>query len=376
METNIGHLYYKQYFNGLELNRNTGKPKLEAPINQKLFNLRLSNYAGLIVTPYKETPVSLTTIYPGLLIGSGYIHEVGGKEIESELKLGFFFDHTTGLPVIPGSSVKGLLRSAFKKVNGDYIKELLASLNIKYTKEISVLEKAIFENSDPVSVYKRDVFFDAYPVNSGNTNTTFLANDYITHHEDPLKSPNPVQFLKILPNVQFQFNFKLTGNGGLSAEDKRNLFKQILLDLGIGAKTNVGYGQFTNKAPVDNTSSGKNTGEGRGKGTDHHPTINTPDPVIEKFSKISKIADEYTVGEQYKTIIIKEVDAHFIFQIGDDTFVKSIVNIEKKFNKDAAKRISKGKSGNYKTLEVEDKVFIRINNIEEKNFTVMPIWTD
>ena len=25
---------------------------------------------------------------------------------------------------------------------------------------------------------------------------------------------------------------------------KRELFKQILLDLGIGAKTNVGYGQF------------------------------------------------------------------------------------------------------------------------------------
>jgi CRISPR-associated protein Cmr6 len=25
---------------------------------------------------------------------------------------------------------------------------------------------------------------------------------------------------------------------------KKELFKQILLDLGIGAKTNVGYGQF------------------------------------------------------------------------------------------------------------------------------------
>ena len=244
METNIGHLYYKQYFNGLELNRNTGKPKLEAPINQKLFNLSLTHYAGLIETPYKAASVSLTTIYPGLLIGSGYIHEIGGKEIESELKLGFYFDHTTGLPVIPGSSVKGLLRSAFKKVNGDYIIELLVHLDIEYKKEISALEKAIFENSDSVSVYKRDIFFDAYPVNSGNINTAFLANDYITHHENPLKDPNPVQFLKILPNVQFQFNFKLTGNGGLSVEDKLRLFKQILLDLGIGAKTNVGYGQF------------------------------------------------------------------------------------------------------------------------------------
>ncbi len=244
MTANIGHLYYKQYFNGLKLHRNTGKPKLENPINQQLLNLQLTKYAGLIETPYKEPPVSLTTIYPGLLIGSGYLHEVGGKEIENELKLGFFFDHTTGLPVIPGSSVKGLLRSAFKKVNGEYIKELFGDLGIEYKKNILELEKAVFENSDPVSIYKRDIFFDAYPVNSGNINSTFLANDYITHHENPLKNPNPVQFMKILPNVQFQFNFKLTGNGGLPAEDKLQLFKQILLDFGIGAKTNVGYGQF------------------------------------------------------------------------------------------------------------------------------------
>jgi len=246
MATNIGHLFYKQYFSGLKLNRNTGKPVLKDPVNQKLFDLELTDYSNLIETPYKKPPVSLTTIYPGLLIGSGYNHEVGGKEIEDELKLGFFFDHTTGLPVIPGSSVKGLLRSAFKKAGGDYVKELLAELKITFgdDQDILSLEKTIFENSEAVSVYKRDIFFDAYPISSGNENSTFHTNDYITSHENPLKNPKPVQFLKILPNVQFQFNFKLTDSGGLSAENKLKLFEQILLDLGIGAKTNVGYGQF------------------------------------------------------------------------------------------------------------------------------------
>lgn len=248
MATNIGHLYYKQYFNGLQLHRNTGQPKLDNPINKKLFNLPLDNYSGLIKTPYEQSSFPLTTLYPGLLIGSGYNHEVGGKEIENELKLGFYFDHTTGVPVIPGSSVKGMLRSAFKKANGDYIKEILEHLGIEYKREISELEKAIFENSEEVGVYNRDIFFDAYPLKSGNrtenVNTVFLANDYITHHENPLKNPNPVQFLKILPNVQFQFNFKLQNSGGLTAEQKKDLFKQILLDLGVGAKTNVGYGQF------------------------------------------------------------------------------------------------------------------------------------
>ena len=42
----------------------------------------------------------LSTIYPGLLTGSGMVHETNNQ---GELKLGFFFDHTSGLPMLPGS---------------------------------------------------------------------------------------------------------------------------------------------------------------------------------------------------------------------------------------------------------------------------------
>ncbi len=354
MATNIGHLYYKHYFNKLELHKETGKPKLKDPINQQLFDLRLTDYLNLVKTPYKEPPVSLTTIYPGLLIGSGYLHEVGGKEIESELKLGFYFDHTTGLPVIPGSSVKGLLRSAFKKVNGEYIKELFDDLGIDYKKNILELEKAVFDNNASISIYNRDIFFDAYPLKSGNENAAFLANDYITHHEDPLKNPNPVQFMKILPNVQFRFNFKLTGNGGLPAEDKLKLFKQILLDLGIGAKTNVGYGQFVESS--DNSTP-------------------SPNPYEELLAKYTANWSNYSKGKEIETKILIEDKGYFIFKRNDDYFVKSIANIKKKFENDAVRKIKKGKSGKYETLKVGDEVFIRINNIEDKNFTVMPKWT-
>ena len=57
MVTNIGHLFYKQYFNRLKLDRDTGKPKLENPINQQLFNLELTDYHGLIETPYKNASI-------------------------------------------------------------------------------------------------------------------------------------------------------------------------------------------------------------------------------------------------------------------------------------------------------------------------------
>ena len=57
----------------------------------------------------EEHSFELTTTYPGLVLGTGYSHETG---TEGEFKLGFYFDWTTGLPVIPGSSVKGILRAA------------------------------------------------------------------------------------------------------------------------------------------------------------------------------------------------------------------------------------------------------------------------
>ena len=59
----------------------------------------------------------------------------------------------------------------------------------------------------------------------------------------------PAWWLKVLPQVDFKFRFNLKNteiNGiTISAEDKIKLFRKILLDFGIGAKTNVGYGQFT-----------------------------------------------------------------------------------------------------------------------------------
>jgi CRISPR-associated protein Cmr6 len=168
----------------------------------------------------------LITLYPGLLIGSGYNHEL---HIKNEFQLGFQFDYTSGLPVIPASSIKGLLKSSFK--HQDYIKELLNKNDI----DIKELEKEIFEG--------QDVFFDAF-ISKGDKDNKILADDYITPHKDnPLKNPTPLRFLKVRPEVTFKFSFHLK-NGIIDCDKKCELFKRIILDLGLGAKTNVGYGQF------------------------------------------------------------------------------------------------------------------------------------
>ncbi len=278
MNSNIGLLYYKEYFKKLDFN-NLGEPLWKEFDNQKLFSLRLNN--DICPVQKENQIIELTTIYPGLLVGSGYIHEVGG--FDNELKLGFFFDHTTGLPCIPGSSIKGVLRDAAEKATGHYLEYILAEikdgkrkLKDNSTKELA--ETFLTENIDKLiggkksdfvkkvfdgeglPIYQRDIFFDAFPIASGNENGKFLSNDYITHHEHPLKNPNPVQFLKVLPQVTFRFEFLLKDEI-MPAALKLELFRQILLDLGIGAKTNVGYGQFTDEIGHGNSNTGSSKSE-------------------------------------------------------------------------------------------------------------------
>ena len=66
-----------------------------------------------VVSPNDETNrFSLTIQYPGLVTGIGINHEA---KIEGEFKLGVHFDWTYGMPVVYGSSVKGVLRAWFKE---------------------------------------------------------------------------------------------------------------------------------------------------------------------------------------------------------------------------------------------------------------------
>lgn len=248
--------------------------------------------------------ISLKTTYPGLFSGSGIAHGTGET---GEFKLGFAFDHITGQPYLAGSSVKGTIRSAFpfrlaelatKQIKKDkkesdrmfakakvLLEEYLLKIDcLKNDKEIPLSAKQLFQleweifegvkitnldkiwNDDLTKInfskleiesigsYERDIFYDAF-ISEPNSTNKILGKDFITPHKhktnrnlDALVNPIPIQFLKILPNVTFQFNFDLkpsTFDGiCISADVKKQLFRQILLEFGIGAKTNVGYGQF------------------------------------------------------------------------------------------------------------------------------------
>ncbi len=231
----------------------------------------------IVNSPYVNgiCSIELLTTYPGLVTGVGVKHETASK---GEIKMGFEFDYTTGMPVIRGHSVKGKLRSAFpqyhnKNVKHKHEKAYLIHCIINNIQpdengfttfkadeagkqRIEAIEEEIFDgvvNGKYLTVYQQDVFFDAYinaPSKYSSTLGKYLGSDSITPHQpNLLKNPIPLPFLKVLPGVQFQFRFKLNDNKHLNDKlltiaQKENLFATLLKENGIGAKTNVGYGQF------------------------------------------------------------------------------------------------------------------------------------
>jgi CRISPR-associated protein Cmr6 len=319
---NIGWLYYKDYLRkgtnatkffeeAADENDETKRKKYFedhfAEKNKTILEQEFSpNVSKALISELAKSNIPLKTIYPGLSFGTGYTHEINEM---GEFKLGFFFDHATGYPCIPGNTVKGCLRSMFpqkerkevadkdEKYNylATVIRELSAisaevirdnklgldfdpTIHVEGKQFIDFLEREIFDGTKParkeegrlkmkdgeivfqsIGIYDRDIFFDAYLVETNHPAINrwayhnlkpFIGDDYITPHINrkkpelsPFTNPVPLMFLKILPEVTIQFQFDLK-SGLLSAEQKKELFQRLLLDFGIGAKTNVGYGQF------------------------------------------------------------------------------------------------------------------------------------
>lgn len=306
---NLKHFYYRGYFNeGVRLSqpaKNSDARRSNDEKNERAFRdknrtltttAKVRAYSGAELGKVTNVPVlRLRVQNPGLLPGIGYPHEVG---YPGEFKLGFGFDHVTGLPVLPGSSVKGVLRSVFpqlkfeaenplqwakepdkkQKAKAKYILQLLERLSLNIPDDMKVdgglrlshaLELAIFYGFDVSAFYSEkaywplqpmclhDVFLDALPVAFGKD--SLLGRDALTPHGDnPLKNPTPIPFLKVMPGVTFGFYFRLhntqIGSLSVSPEQKRRIFAEILCTVGAGAKTNVGYGQFEAEKAEDRLS--------------------------------------------------------------------------------------------------------------------------
>lgn len=241
MPGNLHYIFYKQYFEYalLEEDGKTIKKYNDSIIKSCFETMIKINTRDL---PYNSSIV-LCTSYPGLLVGIGTPHYFG--KYNEEINLGFSLDYVTGLPYIPGSTVKGCLRQAFSGRKREYVMNYL-----KLSKElVEELDRKIFGHVQGDEEYLdrgTDIFFDVHIIKA-NPDGKILGCDNITPHNEIDGKNNVIKLLKMLPSVNLQFLFKLTetelSDGTIiTVNQKAELFKAILQDYGIGAKTNVGYG--------------------------------------------------------------------------------------------------------------------------------------
>lgn len=175
---------------------------------------------------------SLTTA-TRLTFGLGYQHPI---------EIGFTFDWTTGLPIIPGSSLKGVALSFAQDNEG------ICDAGTR---------SEIFGSKQKVG---RISFLPAYPcVEAG---VPFLEVDVMTPHYAPYYNdpnnnppadwynPKPLHFLTVPKGVKYCFRLADRWNFGKRRAESAlldgacTILKAALTEVGVGAKTAVDYGSF------------------------------------------------------------------------------------------------------------------------------------
>jgi CRISPR-associated protein Cmr6 len=289
---NVGWLYYKDYYKENlthktffddDAKKTRQKSFFEAK-NEKLLNTK-SKSIQLNVKP--SNTLAFKTGLRGLLVGTGITHRTDNI---GEFKLGLQFDYTSGMPYLPGSGIKGLLRACFlgtkehlgkeyrqermelmsqifnKKDNGEELKERLEAFlkekNIQeklendtyFERFLIYLENLIFEGTigeNPIPMSKRSIFFDAFP---SKDNQKLLSKDIITPHKNPLENPVPLPFMTIAPDVFFDFSFQLHDSKLMLATEQEEIFRILIETFGVGAKRRKGYGAMIYQPKTTSTN--------------------------------------------------------------------------------------------------------------------------
>jgi len=189
---------------------------------------------------------------------------------EHPLENGFAFLNPYGLPYLPGSGVKGVLRQASHELaSGEWDEHAGWDDERRYIlqvekKRIPVsMSDVLFgkESGDGDTDHVRGAlsFWDVYPQLSGDALQVEVMTPHQTHYyqhgESPHESgsPNPIDFLTVPPGSGFAFHVQCDrpflarlapdlADGDRWQDLLRAAFAHAFAWLGFGAKTAVGYG--------------------------------------------------------------------------------------------------------------------------------------
>ncbi len=169
-------------------------------------------------------------------IGESHPHEVS-----------MVFDHNLGLPYVPASGIKGIVRFA---------RTLSIIDDILNGKDNTEIRNDTFHDDEHETIIQlfgnqerrgKVVFLDAYPQNIPKLRMDIMNPHYGEYYSgdntpprDSLE-PNPIKFLTVAPGESFIFRALALEE---HAQEVVDAFKQALEKEGVGAKTAIGYGRF------------------------------------------------------------------------------------------------------------------------------------
>lgn len=174
---------------------------------------------------------------------------VTGLGREHPVENGFAWHHVLGVPYLPGSSVKGVVRAWAELWAGADKADMLRIFGPPGT----VPEKSVG------SV----IFFDALPAGPVKVQADVMTPHYAPYYQPQgvpqppgdWFDPRPISFLTVAPGQPFLF--AIAPRRPECPEDRRDCvlalewLEEALAGIGAGAKTAVGYGRFTRRRDLE-----------------------------------------------------------------------------------------------------------------------------
>ncbi|MGC8656607.1 MAG: type III-B CRISPR module RAMP protein Cmr6 [Thermoplasmata archaeon] len=247
-KTNAG-LWYNKFF-GIELDKDEQTKDKDTEDNYKTKKIKEFSNKPIgsdelikeLVSRQKEIIKSMHGHYMLFKNTSKFLTGVGNSH---PTEIGFTWHHTLGVPYLPGSSIKGLVRSYCENqnINKEDIKRIFGSMNKNNEDDV---QKENNENS-----VGSVIFLDALPYKhvklAGDIMTPHY-NDYYQNAETPGDwiMPIPIPFLVVEKDQEFLFGIipRSPKTDKNDIDLAKEWLEKALKTLGAGAKTSVGYGIF------------------------------------------------------------------------------------------------------------------------------------
>ena len=169
-----------------------------------------------------------------------------GSGLEHPTEVGFLWHRTLGVPFLPGSSVKGLVRAYAAEwlgIEAQELQRIFGGAEKKGTQELPL---------ELPGTVGSVAFLDVLPEGPVKLQAEIMTPHYSPYYQGQGQvvpgdwtSPTPIPFLAVAPGQAFSFAvLPLASTDAEDAEKAMQWLEKALAYLGAGAKTAAGYGRF------------------------------------------------------------------------------------------------------------------------------------